>query len=165
MPGTPNALVEFRRRYDARKPQMSVLAHAHESLPLDQESGLRLLGYAPAQDVDYGGPPRSRRERGRHRYLWVINDKGVPFIREVPIVHLESGIPKHTNLTGGCPAYAAGELWFQTAESLFVSGGSGRYEPIHPEQLDDAVGVFEAYGYTVTSLGWDALRNSPSRIL
>lgn len=144
---------------------MPVPAPAYETLPLNRESGLRLLGYAPAQDVDYGDPPRSRQERGRHRYLWVIDDKGVPFIKEVPVVGLEAEIPKHTNLTGGRPAYAGGELWFQTAELLFVSGGSGRYEPIHPEQLSDAVCVFEAYGYTVTSLGWDALRNSPSRIL
>ena len=165
MPGTANALAEFRRQYDARKPLMPVPAQAHESLPLNHESGLRFLGYAPAQDVDCGAPPRSRGEKGRHRYLWVINDKGIPFIKEVPIIYLASEFPKHTNLTGGCPAYAGGELWFRTEEALFMSGGSGRYEPIHSEQLDDAVGVFEAYGYTVTSLGWDELRDSPRRLL
>ena len=165
LPGTPNALVQFRRQYDVREPLMPVPAQTHESLPLDHESGLRLLGYAPAQGVDCGAPPRSRRETGWHRYLWVINDKGIPFIREVPIMHLDSELPKHTNLTGGCPAYAGGELWFRTEEALFLSGGSGRYEPIHSGQLDDAVDVFEAYGYTVTSLGWDALRNSPRRLL
>ncbi len=167
LPGIPNALIEFRQQYDAREPRLPVPVLAHESRLLDKESGFRLLGYAPAQDVDYGAPPKSRRDKGHHRYLWVIDEKGVPFIKEVPIesLGLQSAMPKHTNLTGGRPAYAGGELWFQTTESLFVSGGSGRYEPIHPEQLDDAVGVFEAYGYTVTSLGWDVLRNSPRRLL
>ena len=78
---------------------------------------------------------------------------------------MNNEFPKHTNLTGGGPAYAGGELWFETEESLFVSGGSGRYEPIDAEQLEEAVSVFGAYGYTVTSLGWDISMDKPRRIL
>ena len=36
-----------------------------------------------------------------------------------------------------------------------VSGGSGRYPPKDETQLIDAVEVFEAHNYVVTSLGWD----------
>ena len=90
---------------------------------LDHSSGLRLLGHAPAQDVDFGAPPASRKEEGRNRYLWVIDDQGIPYIKEIPLELLISEKPKHTNLTGGRPAYAGGELWFRTQEALFMSGG------------------------------------------
>lgn len=164
-PAIPHGLLRFRRRYGIRKPLIPYPVLANEMLQLCPTYGFRLLDYAPAQDVDLGLPPRSRREDGHHRYLWVINDEGIPFIYEVPIAVLNCNYPKHTNLTGGEPAYAGGELWFRTDASLFVSGGSGRYEPIHAEQLNDAVGVFEAYGYAVTSLGWDASIDRPRRLL
>ena len=131
---------------------------------LDHCSDLRSLGYAPAQNVCLGVPPRSLRESGRHRYLWVINDEGIPFIKEVPILVLNSQCPKHTNLTGGASAYVGGELWFATGESLYISGASGRYRPINEDQLKDAMGVFEAYSYSVASLGWDVERDRPRRI-
>jgi hypothetical protein len=95
----------------------------------------------------------------------VINDKGLPFVKEIKIDRLNSNLPKHTNLTGGQPAYVGGELWFGTEEALFVSGGSRRYQPIDPAQLDEAVRVFCAFGYTVTSLGWDDDRDKPRRFL
>ena len=76
---------------------------------------------------------------------------------------LNSNLPKHTNLTGGVPAYVGGELWFRTEEALFVSGGSRRYTP-NLCQLIDAVDVFRAFGYNVKSLGWDEDRDEPSRI-
>lgn len=94
----------------------------------------------------------------------MINDQGIPFIKEMPIFALNSQCPKHTNLTGGQSAYIGGELWFDTGESLYISGASGRYRPIDEDQLKDAVGVFEAYSYSVTSLGWDGERDRPRRI-
>ena len=160
---SPRELDEFRLRYEVRVPDWPDAAQAHEGWLLDQLSGLRFLGNAPAQEVHRGHPPKSRSEAGQHRYLWVINDEGLPFVKEIKNVRLNSNLPKHTNLTGGQPAYAGGELWFGTEESLFVSGGSGRYEPIHSDQL--AVGVFRAFGYAVTSLGWDTDRDEPRRFL
>ena len=162
---TPSGLAEFKQRCEPRQPSIPSTAQMNESLQLDHLTGLRLLEYAPAKDVYRGSPPKSRRERGRHRYLSVIDDEGIPFIREIPIVALGIELPKHTNLTGGGPAYAGGELWFDTEESLFVSGGSGRCEPIDAEQLEGAAGVFESYGYAVSSLGWDSSRNKPRRFL
>lgn len=161
-PDTLKELLRFRERFEARGPLIPPVGH--ESLLLDRHSGLRLLGYAPAQDICFGFPPRSQRESGRHRYLWVISDEGIPFIKEMPILVLDSQYPKHTNLTGGGPAYVGGELWFANGESLYISGASGRYRPIDEDQLKDAVGVFEAYSYSVTSLGWDEERDRPRRI-
>ena len=56
-----------------------------------------------------------------------------------------------------------GELWFADEESLFLSGGSGRYPPSDETHLNDAVGVFKSYGYRVTSLGWDDERGEARR--
>ena len=103
----------------------------------------------------FGSPPRSQGDPGCHRYLWVISDSGIPYIKEASVYGLNSQLPKHTNLTGGQPAYIGGELWFAGQDRLFVSGGSGRYPPINEGQLEEAVRVFEAYRYAVISLGWD----------
>ena len=89
-------------------------------------------------------------------YLWVIDDaNGIPYVRETSISSIGGNFPKHTNLTGGGKAYLGGELWFDSCNSLYVSGGSGRYPPVDCVQLDCAVQVFRDFGYDVTSLGWD----------
>ena len=162
---TPGELDEFRQIYDLREPDWPDTTTQHEGWLLDHLSGLRFLGFAPARDVNLGHPPNSRTETGYSRYLWVIDDNGLPFVKEVKSARLNSNLPKHTNLTGGQPAYAGGELWFGTEDALFVSGGSRRYRPIDLAQLDEAVRVFRAFGYTVTSLGWDEDRDEPRRFL
>ena len=65
----------------------------------------------------------------RHRYVWVIDATGIPFILERGLCALKGRSPKHSNLTGGKPASMGGELWFRTESSLYLSGGSGRYRP------------------------------------
>lgn len=102
-----------------------------------------------------GTPPYSRTDQGEHRYLWVIDANGIPYIHESPIQTICGNPPKHTNLTGGGKAYLGGELWFHSYTHLYVSGGSGRYPPINGDQLDCAVQVFRDFDYNVTSLGWD----------
>ena len=162
---TPSELDEFKLLYDLREPDWPEWAQPHEGWLLNSLSGLRFLGLAPARDVHRGHPPNSRSETGHNRYLWVIDDEGLPFVQEVENTHLNSNLPKHTNLTGGQPAYVGGELWFGTEVSLFLSGGSRRYEPVGPVQLDKAVRVFRAFGYDVTSLGWDDDTDKPRRFL
>ena len=125
-------------------------------------AGLRRLGRAPAIGVQLRSPPQIRTE-STNRYLWVIDDTGIPYIRELPIYALHGKLPKHTNLTAGGLAYVAGELWFSDDNCLFLSGGSGRYPPRNAEHLDDAVRVFEFYGYGVTSLGWDTDHDTAQR--
>ena len=93
-----------------------------------------------------------------------MDDAGVPYIIERPLPHLNGSRPKHTNLTGGADAYLGGEIWFSDAVSLFLSGGSGRYPPLHEAQLNDAVQVFESYGYRVMSLGWNVRGGQAERI-
>lgn len=157
-----SVLVRFRERYRARGPCKQM--QEGEAVRLTSSSGFRLLSVAPALGVVFGYPPKVR-QKSRNCYLWVINDDGIPFIREIPIAALNGEKPKHTNLTGGSPAYIGGELWFETDTRIFVSGCSGRYPPYGKAQLTDAVGVFAAYQYEVTSLGWSEDTDNPRRIL
>ena len=147
-------LNEFRCRYPVRSHPGS--DDAHEDIRLGAEHGVRLLSPAPAVDVKMGSPPAFTGDpNARNRYLWVIDQSGIPYIIEEPSPVIENNLPKHTNLTGGGDAYLGGEMWFASEEALLVSGGSGRYPPLNAVQLEEAVGVFEAFGYEVTSLGWD----------
>ena len=127
----------------------------HTLVELTENDGVALLQEAPAPDVVFGSPPLSEEDLGSNRYLWVIDQRGIPYIIERHLTTIAGELPKHTNLTGGRTAYMGGELWFSSKFDLFVSGGSGRYPPKGPRQLEDAVGVFESYQYSVTSLGWD----------
>ena len=151
----------FRCRYSLRPPQWP--PSPSEKHQLSAADGLRALCRAPAREVLWGTPPRSRSDPGQHRYLWVIDANGIPYIRESPIQAICHRLPKHTNLTGGGSAYLGGELWFGSCTHLYVSGGSGRYPPIDSGQLDCAVQVFRDFGYHVTSLGWDEGTDSARR--
>lgn len=147
----------FWEEYSPRPPERD--GEPHELIQLADDDGVMMLDYAPAQDVEFG-KPRSTVARydddSINRYIWVIDRRGIPYIIEQSIPRLNDDKPKHTNLTGGGEAHIGGELWFADEESLFLSGGSGRYPPCDEIHLNDAVGVFKSYGYRVTSLGWDS---------
>ena len=147
------ALDDFRGRHVLRSPQRCS-EYAHETIQIEAEHGFRLLGSAPACSVSFGCPPTSRTETGANRYLWVIDERGIPYILEERLAAICSNFPKHTNLTGGGLAYLGGELWFASPMVLDVSGGSGRYPPVDRQQLEDAVQVLRSFGYEVDSLGW-----------
>ena len=152
-PSTSQALNAFLGRYPPKAASRPA-AYPSENLRLTLQHGLRMLNPAPAVDILLGAPPTSRLD-SRHRYLWVIDEQGIPYIIEKCLDALDTTLPKHTNLTGGGAASMGGELWFASDCSLYISGGSGRYPPANKKQLDAAVEVFESLEYVVTSLGWD----------
>lgn len=147
----PQALADFRSCYPLRPP---CYPQGRIDSECRQIAGFRLLKEAPVTNFQQGHPPLARKERGTNTYIWVIDSKGVPYIIEADLQQLEWQLPKHTNLTGDGEAYVGGELWFRNGSFLYVSGGSGRYPPLSERQLEDAVGVFEAFSYEVRSLGW-----------
>ena len=95
----------------------------------------------------------------------MIDENGIPYVLDVSLPELNGKNPKHTNLTGGGNAYVGGEMWFETADALWVSGGSGRYQPVSEDQLVDSVRVFQNFGYSVSSLGWNSESNKACRCL
>lgn len=153
----------FRHRQRPRPPEF--IRFCREALRLNPSDGLRLLGPAPAINFLPGNPPSSSTDPLANRYLWVIDRGGIPYIIESPVAALGYELPKHTNLTGGKDAYLGGEMWFASSIALYVSGGSGRYPPVDGNQLEEAIRVFHAFGYGVTSLGWDQSTGRPRRVL
>lgn len=163
MGATSTKLDDFRRCYHLRSPEKQ--GPPNESAMISHGNGLRFLPMAPVSNVDFGRPPRDTEDRGSNRYLWVIDTRGIPYLIERPMSVLGRNYPKHTNLTGGGPAYIGGELWFADTTSMFVSGGSGRFPPLGEDQLSAAVEVFESFSYLVKSLGWDSVADRAVRIL
>lgn len=156
------ALDEFRSRHTPRHPRSTSIPE--EEQQLSTQDGLRHLSPAPVTDVLFGKPPVSLEDPGQHRYLWVIDASGVPYIGEIPIPAIGMK-PKHTNLTGGQEAYLGGEMWFASSDALYISGGSGRYPPQDSRQLEEAGEVLELFDYSVTSLGWDDGTGTAKRFL
>ncbi len=142
--------------------------------PGDNPDAHRLLqaedGVRPMPVCVASMPTTSRVGESEARHLWVILPDCVPVIleagEEVRPPPLVLGVVKHTNLTGGDPASCGGEVWLDPAdaEQLHLTGGSGRYPARTPEQLEDAVKVFEGYGFRIRSAGWSEENDCPARV-
>lgn len=117
-------------------------------------------------DVAISDYPRTRQDRG-NVYLWAIAKDDVPYALEKCAygATLQTGVIKHTNLTGGADAHCGGEIWFVDSNSILIGGSSGRYGPDTEEQLTDAALAFSAGGYRVASLGFDDDTGFPSTVL
>ncbi len=161
-------LDEFCKKYPPNAPRKAADNESELRL-LTEEEGMRYLGHPPAETTTSASPRLSPDVRqGRH--LWVFRETLIPYLLEAaPMASpaLTSGAAKHTNLTGGSPASCGGELWIDPVDAgiLYVNGASGRYGPQTPQQLADAVTVFESRGFNVVSFGWDEDVGKPARIL
>lgn len=49
--------------------------------------------------------------------------------------------------------------------SIVINGGSGRYRPRSPDELESAAKAFKESGYKVASMGWDTGVDAPARSL
>ena len=135
---------------------------------LGEGDGVRYVTGAPVVATVRCAPRAADSREGRH--LWVFLPDSIPYVLETaPEVQppLESGVAKHTNLTGGKPACCGGELWVDPIEDdkICVSGASGRYGPETPAQLLHAEQVFSSLGLNVVGLGWDYDVDLPARAL
>jgi hypothetical protein len=160
MVGPGFTLDDFRSLYEPRPPKWE--PDPVEAIPIDAAT---LLPQAPAVGVSLGWPREGRNDPGTNTYLWVIDLEGIPYVLDVGLPQLGGCRPKHTNLTGGGMAFVGGEMWFEAVDKLYISGGSGRYEPGSEDQLEDSRRVFESFGYSVSSLGWNSIRGKPVRFL
>jgi hypothetical protein len=155
----------FVAQYPPRPPARAAL-NPDEERKLCAADGLLFLGAAPASNT--GGAQPSK-QGDPECQLWVFDRAGIPYIAEKARIAppLQSGIVKHTNLTGGETASCGGEFWFDTPEAttLYINGCSGRYGPRTAQQLADAVSVFQDLGYAVISFGWDQELNLPAKVL
>ena len=124
---------------------------------MSRSDGLREFGTPEAQPHVVAAAPTSRGQAVVGRHLWVIGLTDMPYaIEECEFGRgLETGIIKHTNLTGGADAHCGGEAWFLADDTVIINGSSGRYGPVNKAQLDAAALAFKACGYKVASMGFD----------
>ena len=104
--------------------------------------------------------PQSNESADRARYLWVIDQTDVPHALELCewARSLSSQRLKHSNLTGGSPAYFGGELWFVDPQTLIINFCSGRYGASSQADsaiMDATVQALLEDGYRVATTGRD----------
>lgn len=120
---------------------------------------------APAEGMRLG-TPQFGNMTDRTKYLWLVTPSDVL----AGLEHGDSGLSTsrrylaHTNLSGGKETHAGGELWFPGHSSIWMTGGSGRYPPRSPEELDAVKQSFIDAGYDVRCAGWDYEVGRPSRV-
>lgn len=156
-------LADFVRNHPPQPPQIRPQTE-DQHRRLGARDGVFLIDAPPIDDPVFG-----RRGTPDGRYLWVISTDATPAILEiVPMVRppLQSNVAKHTNLTGGDDACCGGETWLDAvgAARLHITGGSGRYPPRSPQELDDVVGLLESRGFAVDCAGWDPDADRPARV-
>lgn len=81
-------------------------------------------------------------------YLYVVSEAGQLSIALRGAAG--KGGVKHTQLTGGAPAKAAGELQFGSNGTVQVNAQSGRYRAQSPDAVKQVAGQLEEAGYTPT---------------
>jgi hypothetical protein len=89
------------------------------------------------------------------KHLWALTATNVFYAKErCPFgATVDDGKIKHSNLTGGGPAFAAGEVVLVAPHVIVLSGQSGRYR-ISAAELADVSTAFKASGYDVWSMGY-----------
>ena len=94
--------------------------------------------------------PKYRDQFFEKKYLWVIGDFGLRFIRENTRNSARAGLKKyvcHTNLTGGGEAYQGGEAWFCDDKKVGINFFSDRYGATTPLQWSAVIQHFKNVGY------------------
>jgi hypothetical protein len=163
---TGTTFASYRHAYQVRPPTPGSIKFEDECRELTTEEGLKELEEPPCTGVVFGTPPEAFGESTAEKYLWVVTSERVPFAQEIAQAYgFERGRLSHTNLTGGLDAHCGGEAWFTNESSIVMNGGSGRYPPRSPDELQAVALAIKATGYNVASMGWDTDVNAPARIL
>jgi hypothetical protein len=151
----------FRAAHALKAMPPERVANADQCRQMTEADGLRLW-----QDgsVDGGesqpksAPPALTAENDADKMLWVVRNVDVPYAAETcPFGRqLKSRAIKHSNLTGGEPAFCGGELLILNEHTIVISGRSGRYGPGSVEELAAVAKAFRASGYHVWCMGYDS---------
>lgn len=161
----------FITKYPPREPQLRSYQNTPPQLEqLTETHGVYPVNDAPATWATVTEPPTFEKARdGSSLYLWIITNTP-PTVRCIK-EHEERALTDernracHTNLTGGQPACAGGEMWFSCPDTIYLNGWSGRYPVQSEEQLRDAALVFTRKGYRVGSLGFSQGTGQPRRVV
>lgn len=161
---TKNAFEKLRSVIgQPRLPPPELIANDDQVKQMNPLDGLQQWTDGPGL-VERPSPPLLDRNQTQAARLWVVREDDVAHAEEHCNfgTSLESGVIKHTNLTGGKAAYSGGELLFIDEKTIVVNGCSGRYGPRSKTELHQAVLAFAESGYGVWSMGFDEETNRPS---
>ncbi|HEX3919099.1 MAG TPA: hypothetical protein VHW60_17310 [Caulobacteraceae bacterium] len=116
-----------------------------------------------AKIAEVASPPEDMAAARTGRILWVVREGEIPSALEACDWgrELESGMIKHSNLTGGMPAHSGGELWVVKGEGILANANSGRYGAESPEELEAFVEALRSLGFRAASMGFDI--DNPAR--
>lgn len=147
----------YRSEFAARAPDISRKQYEDEINDLSGNSDFFDAIIAPANNFISGNPgTNTNLENEEKKYLWVISSNRVKFSLEYGTSGGSTNRNRlsHTNFTGGTDAHAGGELWFKDDKSIYITGGSSRYQPRSKAELDSIISAFKKAGYSVCSAGW-----------
>jgi hypothetical protein len=172
MSATKSAFREFTTAHGPAKPLPARLVqNEEEKRQMTEEDGLLFWKDGPVPYKPYKVESRQNTPASPQlteamldgRHLWTVMEETVPYAPERCEFgsSLPSGVVKHSNLTGGQPAYSGGEVIVLSESEVIVNGCSGRYGPRTPQEMQDVALAFRQSGYWVWTMGFDTEANRP----
>ena len=165
-PALTDSLSRYRAEWPIRAYDRERVGGPDELRDVTSSEDVSSFRLPPADPYVEGAPPIGGFGDGSDKFLWVVRSADVPYAPERGATGRTiagRGKLSHTNLTGGADAHCGGELWFRNHRSVWLTGGSGRYEPRSAQELEAVVDALRTAGYEVTSAGWSAERGGPAR--
>ena len=156
----------YRNDFPMRAPDLANRQYEDELLDITGRPDVLEFSSAPCLSFLTGAPPKVNGEDGEKKYVWLVGPDNVLYALEKGKTGMSLSRKKlaHTNFSGGGLAHCGGELWFRDNESIWLTGGSSRYCPRSPAELEQIVASFRSAGYRVASAGWAEEIGRPSRV-
>lgn len=147
----------YRSTFPARAPDLARQLYNDEVKDLTGKSDFFSLSVAPQRPFITGEAPTAPKQDGVGKLLFLVATESVVLAPEhgTSGKSTERGRLAHTNLSGGQPAHAGGELWFRDETSFWMTWASSRYVARSAEERTALVDSFRQSGYHVCSCGWD----------
>lgn len=164
---TNPAFDQFRKSIGSpRQPPAEKIANNDEIKQISETDGLKIWADGSVSGSDgtpKDPPPFIDSTQDRLKELWAVRQDDVVSAQEMCEFgkKLETGKIKHTNLTGGAPAFSGGELIRMSETIVAINGCSGRYGPRTPEEMHLIEQAFAKSGYHILTMGYDQDANRP----
>lgn len=146
-----------------KEPPAKLITHTDQTIQMHASDGLKFWsdGLRSTETQEAPDIPEIVPEQLKSQFLWVVRQDDVAYaLEECTFAKgLAGRVIKHTNLTGGAPAYSGGELLFLDETTLVVNGRSGRYGPSSESEMRAVEQAFLESGYNVWSMGYDEEAN------
>ncbi|MCJ2072887.1 hypothetical protein MKK75_29530 [Methylobacterium sp. J-030] len=161
MSATKMAFDAFRAQFGpARLPPAEAIANDDELRPMSSAEGLCVWSdgnHACNCQTEPSDYPQATKDFLDERRLWVVAQDEVLHAKERCAfgLSLETGVIKHTNITGGKAAFCGGEMIVVNDNTIILNGRSRRYGPRSSTEMTAVAKSFTGSGYSVWAMGYD----------